>query len=149
MELAQPATRRRDAGRCVAGLGLLRTGRNRVRRQHWALFSVPTESRNSDLSSANFDLILTDDDADVRLNPALWDAAACRIVEPDPHRGAGRLLVTVDDAVWDGPVLAPMRARSGEGSLWFIDRVFRDVNTARAAGYLRFLSARTDPGAAT
>ncbi|AWV19813.1 hypothetical protein A3862_29675 (plasmid) [Methylobacterium sp. XJLW] len=147
VELAQPATRRRDAGRCIAGLRLLRTGRNRARRQHWALFSVPPESRNSDLSAANFDLILTDDDPDARLNPALWDAVACRIVEPDPHRGAGRLLATIDDAVWDGPVLAPMRARSGDASPWFIDRVFRDVNTARAAAYLRFLSPRPAAGA--
>ncbi|MGU3450865.1 hypothetical protein [Methylobacterium sp. 391_Methyba4] len=147
VDLAQPAQRRRDTGRCIADLRLLRSGQNRTRRQHWALFEVPPESRNSDLSAANFDLILTDDDPDVRLSPALWDATSCRIVEPDTPHNPGRLLVTVDAAVWDGPIFAAMRTRSDDTTRWFIDRVFRDVNTVRAAGFLRHLGAEPVQGA--
>jgi hypothetical protein len=70
VSFAQPFSQRRDRARCVADMTL---------KQHWKtdwgryslLFSVPPESRESELSSSNFDLILTDDNPDIRLNPPL------------------------------------------------------------------------------
>ncbi|MEJ1938994.1 hypothetical protein WDZ92_53020, partial [Nostoc sp. NIES-2111] len=78
VNLAQTAPRRRDAGRCVAGLTL---------RKHWPqgrdqvlLFDVPAPSRGSELGPGDIDLILTDDDPDLLLDPRQWPAVSCRIL---------------------------------------------------------------------
>src|SRR5262249_30069027 len=80
VSLAQPASRRRDSGRCLAGLTL---------RKHWKfgryqvmLFAVPDSNGDCDLGPDDFDLILTDDAPDLRLNPSLWPALRCRIKPP-------------------------------------------------------------------
>jgi hypothetical protein len=76
VSFAQPFSQRRDRARCVADMTL---------KQHWKtdwgryslLFSVPPESRESELSSSNFDLILTDDNPDIRLNPPFGPCSRC------------------------------------------------------------------------
>ena len=64
--LAQPSSRRRDAGRSLAGLTLVkqwRYGRNQI-----LLFNIPVASWDAELRPADFDLILTDDFPDLRLD---------------------------------------------------------------------------------
>ena len=80
INLAQPAARRRDAGRCLSGLTL---------RKHWPFagrrvlqFQVPDASRDAEIGPNDFDLILTDNSPDLRLDPSLWPGLACRIRPP-------------------------------------------------------------------
>ncbi len=139
VSLAQPFTQRRDRARCVAEMTLKR---------HWKtdwgryslLFSVPPESRESELSSSNFDLILTDDNPDIRLNPQLWPVFEVRIAPERPDfGGSGTLLVDVPADVFEGDDFQRLLRETGERG-WFLDRTFKDFTTDRAAGFMAFLA---------
>ncbi len=137
--LAQPATRRRDAGRCLSGLiyeKSWRLGRNRV-----VLFKVPPESRESELGPGDFDLILTDDSPDLRLNFGLWPLVRCQIRYP----GAGYedrhdiVQIQVSEQVFQGPTFQDLLRDTPAGG-FCIDRAFWDVNTPKAAAFLANLA---------
>lgn len=139
VSLAQPFSQRRDRARCVAEMTLKR---------HWKtdwgryslLFSVPPESRESELSSSNFDLILTDDNPDIRLNPPLWPLFEVRIAPERPDfASSGTLLVDVPADVYDGDDFQRLLRDTGERG-WFLDRTFKDFTTNRAAGFMAFLA---------
>jgi hypothetical protein len=133
--LAQPAERRRDAARCLAALDL---------RKHWAfggnrvlLFHVPESSREAELGPGDFDLILSDDSPDLRLDPGLWPQLACRIRPPEQGWEDRRDLVQiqVDGNVFTGDVFQALLRNTLPGG-WHVDRAFRDVNTGKAASFL-------------
>jgi hypothetical protein len=133
--LAQPAARRRDAGRCLAGLTYeksWRVGRNRA-----LLFKVPPESREGELGPGDFDLILTNDSPDLRLNFGLWPLVRCEI----RPRGPGYedrfdiVQVQVTEQVFQGAVFQDLLRDGGPGG-FFVDRAFWDVNTPKAAAFL-------------
>lgn len=133
--LAQPAARRRDAGRCLAGLTL---------GKHWSAggleflsFRVPHESQQAELGPGEYNLILTQDDPDMRLDPRGWAAVACQIRPPgDGFEGRrDTLLVSMRRNDFNGPVMQELLRASGPGA-WFIDRSFGDVNTAKATAFL-------------
>jgi hypothetical protein len=139
VSLAQPFSQRRDRARCVAEMTLKR---------HWKtdwgryslLFSVPPESRESELSSSNFDLILTDDNPDIRLNPPLWPLFEVRIAPERPDfANSGTLLVDVPADVYQGDDFQRLLRETGERG-WFLDRTFKDFTTDRAAGFMAFLA---------
>lgn len=143
VNLAQPAERRRDAGRCLAGLTLKKEwpyGPFRILQFH-----VPEESQDSDLGPGDIDLILTDDTPDLRLDPALWRRLACQIrPADDAFRDRRDLLqVQVWGKVFEGPDFQALLRRIGKEPGWYIDRGFNDVNTAKAAAFLSNL-ARSD-----
>src|SRR3546814_3704151 len=59
-------------------------------KKHWAFgrnrilqFHVPESSRQAELGPNDFDLIVSDDSPDLRLNPRMWPTLACRIRPPD------------------------------------------------------------------
>lgn len=142
VSLAQPYSQRRDRSRCMAQMTL---------RRHWRtdwgryslLFSVPPESRESELSSANFDLILTDDNPDIRLNPQLWPLFEVRIASERPDfANSGTLLVDVAADAFEGDDFQRLLRETGE-QRWFLDRTFKDFTTDRAAGFLAFLGETT------
>jgi hypothetical protein len=142
VNLAQPAQRRRDAGRCVAGLTL---------RKHWPhgrdqvlLFDVPTQSRDTELGPGDIDLVLTDDDPDLRLDPRLWPAVSCRIlVHEEEYRSRSDLVrVSVRRDVFGGQPFQRLMQRTGPGG-WHIDRAFNDVTTGMAAAFLSNLGQGT------
>ena len=139
VSLAQPFGQRRDRARCVAEMTLKR---------HWKtdwgryslLFSVPQESRESELSSSNFDLILTDDNPDIRLNPQLWPLFEVRIAPERPDFAtSGTLLVDVPANIYVGDDFQRLLRETGEHG-WFLDRTFKDFTTDRAAGFMAFLA---------
>jgi hypothetical protein len=118
-------------------------------KRHWKtdwgrysfLFSVPPESRESELTSSNSDLILTDDNPDRRLNPQLWPLFAVRIAPERPDvANSGTLLVDVGADVYQGDDLQRLLRETGERG-WFLDRTFKDFTTDRAAGFMAFLAA--------
>ncbi|PDQ20096.1 hypothetical protein CN311_16000 [Mesorhizobium sanjuanii] len=138
--LAQPSARRRDAGRSLAGLTLAKQwkyGRSQI-----LLFNVPETSRESDLGPGDFDLILTDDSPDLRLDPTLWPLVECRI------RPAGtgyedrrdQVQIEVSSNVFRGALFQELMRRTSKGG-WYIDRSFRDANTQKAAAFLANLAA--------
>lgn len=139
ISLAQPAANRRDAGRCIAGLTLNKHwafGRNRVLQFH-----VPEASRDTDLGPNDFDLILTDDSPDLRLDPTTWPGLTCRIkpAGEDWEDRRDLLQVQVDGQVFSGNLFQQLLQRTGAGS-WHLDRSFNDVNTAKAAAFLANLA---------
>lgn len=135
--LAQTASRRRDAGRCVAGLRMIGntvTGFGaRARRK--LTFSVPTESQVSDLSAGDIGLILTDDDPDVRLDPSAWRDCSIRMWRSGPE-WSHRVTVDMSAADFDGPTFQRMFIRSAKLPVWHIDKVFVDINGPRAADFI-------------
>jgi hypothetical protein len=139
INLAQPAERRRDAGRCYAGLTLGR---------HWAAgglqllsFRVPPESQQAELGPGDFNLILTNDASDLRLDPGMWAPLRCQIRPPGDgfENRPDLLLVSMSRADFNGPIMQQLLRTTGSGP-WFIDQCFGDVNTARAAAFLTDLA---------
>jgi hypothetical protein len=139
VSLAQPFSQRRNRACCVAETTLKR---------HWKtdwgryslLFSVPPESRESELSSSNFDLILTSDNPDLRLNPPLWPLFEVRIAPESPDfANSGMLLVDVPADVYQGDDFQRLLRETGERG-WFLDRTFKDFTTDRAAGFMALLA---------
>lgn len=133
INLAQPAERRRDAGRCFANLayrGATASGGEQVLR-----FEVPRESQNADLTSRNLDLILTDDSPNLRLNIGMWNTVKCRVI---PERASSsprynEVRVAMNRRLFDDVTVQNMiRA----GNPWFIDKSFVDFTSARAAAFL-------------
>jgi hypothetical protein len=139
--LAQPSTRRRDAGRCLSGLTYEKSWRlgprNRV-----LLFKVPPESRESELGPGDFDLIVTNDSPDLRLNFGLWPLVRCQI-RPS---GAGYedrhdiVQIQVSEQVFQGPIFQDLIRDTPAGG-FCIDRAFWDVNTPKAAAFLANLAS--------
>ena len=138
ISLAQPFSQRRDRSSCIAQMNLLRHWKARWG-QYGMLFSVPTESRESELSSNSFDLILTDDNPDIRLNPQLWPSFEARIAPERPDFASrGTLLVNVPATVFEGDDFQRLLRETGESG-WFLDRTFKDFTTGRAADFMTFL----------
>jgi len=103
-------------------------------------YDLRQESRESELSSGNFDLILTDDDPDLRLNPQLWPAFEVRIAPERPEfASSGQLLVNAATDVVEGDEFLHLLRETGDRG-WFLDRTFKDFTTGRAAGFMVFLS---------
>ena len=138
INLAQPASQRRDAGRCVAGMTL---------RKHWAygrshilLFDVPAASRDSDLGPGDWDLILTDDEPGLRLDMAVWPDLSCRVKAASDgwEERRGSLQVEVADRVFASDTFQNLMRRTGSGG-WHLDRGFHDVNTEKTTRFLAYL----------
>ena len=138
ISLAQPFSQRRDRARCIAKMTLKRHWKTDWG-QYAMTFSVPPESRESELSSANFDLILTNDDSDIRLNPQLWPLFEARIAPERPEFAAsGHLLVNLPADLFEGADFQRLIRETGENG-WFLDRTFKDFTTGRAASFMAFL----------
>jgi hypothetical protein len=140
VNLAQPFERRRDAGRCLAKLRLIGP-RNLGPRKIALKFSIPDASRVSELGPANFDLILTDNSPDLRLDSSRWGLVACRILphDDDASDGANVVQIVMDRAVYNGPIMqALLRTTPADG--WFIDQSFSSINTARAVDFFANLA---------
>jgi hypothetical protein len=140
VRLAQPLRARRDARRCAANLQLIGTPRPITFGNEYLLeFDVPETSQDVDFSSNAFGLILTDDNPDIRLNPARWREAACYIDESSHTHPRSRLRVRMATAVYDGGPFMEMRLRAGQRD-WCLDETFVDLNSERAAAFLTHLS---------
>lgn len=134
--LAQTTRRRRESGRAMTGLYIVRHWVERGRRQ--IIFRVPPESRETDLAPGAFNLILTDDDPDLRLDPTAWPAIGCRF-EP-PREGfedrVDQIRVSMVESDFVGTTFRTMFDRSLTESVWCLDQAFGDINGPRAAQFL-------------
>jgi hypothetical protein len=137
VRLAQPIGARRDARRCVAGMRLLTSRQEGP--DYRMVFDAPPESQDADLRPDSFGLILTDDDPDLRLNPALWSAVSCRLDKVQANDSPRRLRIRMRANVFDGDVFTRVRRRAGERD-WCLDQSFVDFNSARADAFLSYLA---------
>jgi hypothetical protein len=141
VELAQPWQQRRERGRCVAQMTLNKMGK-RGSNQHWLLFNIPLESRESELTSNDLDLILTNDDPDVRLNPQVWGLYSTRMAPEDDSYSTATLLLQMDASVFNGAAFQGLLQNSRDHG-WFLDKTFRDFTSQRAANFLAYLGETT------
>ena len=134
--LAQPARRRRDAGRALTGLTVIRHWANRGRR--YIIFRVPPESRDCELGPGSFNLILTDDDPDLRLDPTSWGAISARFEAPSAgfEDRLDQIRVSMADADFTSAPFRPMFDRSASEAVWCLDQAYGDANGPRAAQFL-------------
>ncbi len=134
--LARPWQARRDSGRCYAGLTLNKHWPSGSR-QHLS-FKVPPASQEAELGPRDFNLILSDDSPDLRLDPGMWGAVRCQIQPPGDgfENRRDMVLVSVARADFFGAEMQELVGRTGANG-WFIDQAFGDVNTDKA---VRFLS---------
>ena len=141
VELARPWRQRCDRARCIPQMTLKRSGRNQF--GYWMLFDVPPESRESDLNSGNLDLILTDDNPDIRLSPPLWPRFEARIAPERTEYGPATLLVYVSAEIYEGTEFDRLLRESGE-KFWYLDRTFKDFTTQRAADFIAYLGGQSE-----
>jgi hypothetical protein len=130
VRLAQPASVRQQLGECLAGLTLEREGRHGNGRR-WLQFSIPPESRDAEISPDDIGLILTDDNPDLRLNPANWRPLEIRFNYGD----YGALFVNMSAAQYNSSIMASLRRQTGPKG-WCIDKTHRDINGPRVQNFL-------------
>jgi hypothetical protein len=136
VRLAQPARVRQQRGECLAGLTLETEGRHAYGRR-WLRFSIPTESRDAEISPEDIGLILTDDNPDLRLNPANWRPLEIRFKFGD----YGTLFVNMSARQYDSSIMASLRRQTGPQG-WCIDKTHRDINGPRVQNFLLQLSSQ-------
>lgn len=134
VELARPFSERRERLRCLAELELVdrafKNGKTVL------TFRVPERSRHAEIGPGSFGLILTDDDPDLRMDPARWPECEVRL---RATRGADRVQVEIERRIWNGPTMRALSEKTPADG-WFIDQVHSDINTPRIEAFLRFLS---------
>lgn len=130
VRLAQPARVRQQRGECLGGLTLLKEGRHQNGR-HWLLFSIPPESRDAEISTDDIGLILTDDNPDLRLNPAYWDPLRINFSFGE----GGTLFVNMPARQYAAPLFSSLMRTTGPGG-WCIDKTHRDYNGPRVQNFL-------------
>lgn len=130
VRLAQPARVRQQRGECLGGLTLESEGRHANGRR-WLRFSIPPESRDAEISPDDIGLILTDDNPDLRLNPANWRPLEIRFKYGD----SGTLFVNMSARQYDSSIMASLRRQTGPKG-WCIDRTHRDINGPRVQNFL-------------
>lgn len=130
VRLAQPARVRQQRGECLAGLTLEREGRH-GNGGRWLQFSIPPESRDAEISPDDIGLILTNDNPDLRLNPANWRPLEIRFNYGD----YGTLFVNMSARQYDSSIMATLRRQTGPRG-WCIDKTHRDINGPRVQNFL-------------
>lgn len=130
VRLAQPARVRQQRGDCLAGLTLESEGRHPNGRR-WLRFAIPPESRDTEISPDDIGLILTNDNPDLRLNPAHWRPLEIRF----NYGTNGFLFVNMSARQYESPILANLRRQTGPKG-WCIDKTHRDINGPRVQNFL-------------
>lgn len=130
VRLAQPARVRQQRGECLGGLTLLKEGRHQNGR-HWLLFGIPPESRDAEVSPDDIGLILTDDNPDLRLNPAFWGQLRINFSFGE----GGTLFVNMTARQYASLFMASLLRTTGPGG-WCIDKTHRDFNGPRVQNFL-------------
>jgi len=137
VDLARPWEQRRDRFRCFAHLRLLDVGPPAAPWSALRLrFAVPADSARAELAPGEPGLILTDDDPDLRLDPAAWSELFIDLVRVIPRPdGSSEAVVDVKE---DGPLIRRLLARTPTGG-WFVDRAYLDLNGDRMDDFLGYL----------
>lgn len=130
VRLAQPVRVRQQRGECLGGLTLLKEGRHQNGR-HWLLFAMSPESRDAEVSPDDIGLILTDDNPDLRLNPAFWNPLRISFSFGE----SGTLFVNMTARQYGSSFISSLMRTTGPGG-WCIDKTHRDFNGPRVRSFL-------------
>jgi len=126
-----------DRFRCFARLRLLEAGPAATPWSAMRLrFAVPSDFEPAEIGTGDIGLILTDDDPDVRLNPAAWPELFVDLVRIIQHRGGLELVVDVRE---DGPLIRRLLDRTPTDG-WFLDKAYLDLNGDKMDDFLTYLS---------
>lgn len=136
--LALPFAQRRDSARCIAQMTHKKSWKTDWG-QYSMVFGVPRESQDNELTSDNFNLILTNDDPDIRLNPQLWPLHRVRIAPEKPEYGGRTVLVNVTADVYEGAEFQRLLRNAQESGGWFLDQTYKNFTAERAANFLSYL----------
>jgi hypothetical protein len=137
VELARPWEQRRDQFNCLARLRLLDVGPAATPWSALRLrFAVSADSAQAELAPGELGLILTDDDPDLRLNPAAWSELFVDLVRVISREGGG--IEVIVDVKEDGPLIRRLLDHTPDGG-WFVDRAYLDLNGERMDDFLGYL----------
>ncbi|MGE0490480.1 MAG: PD-(D/E)XK nuclease family protein [Vulcanimicrobiota bacterium] len=133
ISLAQPWEARRDAMKCFAQLRL----ESHREGKPWARFRfrVPTESRDAELGPDDINLVLTNNDPDILLDPTRWEPFQIQL---DPVDSNTQVRARMWAAKYGSAEMQHLLLDNPEDQ-WFIDRSFRDFNTERVVEFLEML----------
>jgi hypothetical protein len=134
--LAQPARQRRDGLRCFADLKLER--QERIGNLHRMVFKIPFESRQAELSTDSFGVVLTQDDPDILLDPGRWADHMVRIERVRFAADSGTVTATMAHSKFLQRYESMVR--NNPQASWFLDEVFTDPNTSRMLDFLQFIA---------
>ncbi|MDB5414228.1 MAG: hypothetical protein JWR10_2563 [Rubritepida sp.] len=142
IQLARPTRVRRDAGHAIGPMRLI----NVSEKGRWAFlrFSIPREAEAANLSSGAFGLILSDGEPDMVLEPRLWSAMGCQIMDPWAGDPSNFLTVRMFRPTFNGQYFQEVKRRAGQDG-WWLDQSFVDLNSAKADRFLTFLGAQVQP----
>jgi hypothetical protein len=107
------------------------------------VFNVPFESRQAELSSDSFGVILTQDDPDILLDPGRWDDHTVRIESVRFGAGFGTVSTTMAHSKFEQHFES--KVRNNPASPWFLDEIFTDPNTSRMLEFLEFIAQNEAP----
>ncbi len=138
IRLAKPCGARRDAGGSIGPLRLLKVHQNQ--RTRTLVFRRTAEARDADLAGGSFGVVLSDGSPEMLLDPRRWGDLAVTLLDPRPADDADIVRVRMWENVFQGGTMQRM-ARTLDGTGWWLDQTFVDVNSAKAAGYLSYLAA--------
>jgi len=133
--LAQPWQVRRDGMRSLAQLEKQGKGPRQNFGQELWFFRVPPESRDAELGAEDLDLILTNDDVDIRLNPSRWQSVRVNLNSTHPTQDLSRIGVLVPKKVLNSEDMQELLGKIS-GPHWFIDKAYADYTSERIISFL-------------
>ncbi len=139
-ELALPPQTRKQRFKCV---GPMRLTNETPSPFGWAgvrlTFEAPSDCAQAELGPGSFNLLLTDNDPDLLLDPSAWPLVSVSAAELGPSDGGVKVVLDVRRKAWaKGPLKGRFAARK-DG--WWLDAGYGDVNTDRMQDFLSYLDA--------
>jgi hypothetical protein len=110
----------------------------RIGNLHRMVFKVPFESRQAELSTDSFGVVLTQDDPDILLDPGRWADHMVRIERVRFAADSGTVSTTMAHSRFLQHYESMLR--NNPQASWFLDEVFTDPNTPRMLEFLEFIA---------
>jgi hypothetical protein len=142
IRLAKPCAARRDSGGSIGPLRLLKIHQNQ--RTRTLVFRRSAEARDADMSGGTFGVVLSDGSPEMLLDPRRWGDLAVTLLDPRAADDPDIVRVRMRETVFLGDAMQ-RTARALDGSGWWLDQTFVDMNSAKAAGYLSYLAEEANP----
>jgi len=137
--MAQSASRRRLTLRTIDGLRYMSNTKRKNTRL--VVFSIPPDCVETELVPDTFDVILTQDEPDIRLNPLLWTNNKVTIQGIAFERHPPQLVISMLEARFQA-IVAPQIGQSGQ--TWCLDEVYQDRTAVRLHQFLSSLAPQAD-----
>jgi predicted RecB family nuclease len=137
--LAQPLARRRSTLRTIDGLRYRsnrQSGRSRI-----VTFQMPAECRETELGPDSLDLILTQDEPEIRMNPLRWPSHRAHIHRMLSERTQPEIDVKMPEVMFNTDVAPHIASDGTVNTRWVLDEIYQDRTAVRLQ---RFLASLTE-----